>query len=388
MERRGFIRLATGGVVWAAGSGLAGCSARLPAEALQAWTPPAEQADVRRWLLAHALLAPHSHNLQSWLADLQTPDEITLYLDRSRLLPETDPFGRQMMMSQGTFLELLDLAARQKGLRAEITLFPQGVFDAQTVDGRPTARVRLVPDAALRPDPLFAQIFQRHTNRQAYEARPPAPEAVQAIAASVQTYPVHIGFAEGRDPEALQRHRAIAMDAWRIELQTPRTLLESYRVLRVGPREIVEHRDGLVLNDPLVRALVALGLFDRSQPSAPDSMAVQGQIREFNDKLATTPAFFWLVTADNDRVAQVQAGRAYARAQLAATAHGVAMHPLQQALQEYPEQAVPHGQIRALLGAHAPGQTVQMWARLGYAPPVEPAPRRGVDAIVLPPRKT
>ena len=49
-----------------------------------------------------------------------------LYCDLTRLLPETDPFSRQIMMSQGTFLELLDLAARRRGLRADIDAFPRG----------------------------------------------------------------------------------------------------------------------------------------------------------------------------------------------------------------------------------------------------------------------
>ena len=88
-------------------------------------------------------------------------------------------------------------------------------------------------------------------------------------------------------------------------------------------------------------------------------------------------------TEANDRATQVRAGRAYARAQLAATAHGLAMHPLQQALQEYPEQAPHYVAIHALLGAGGGRGTVQMWARLGYAPPVGPAPRRGVQAHVL-----
>ena len=62
-----------------------------------------------------------------------------------------------------------------------------------------------------------------------------------------------------------------------------------------------------------------------------------------------------MVSDGNDRVTQVNAGRAYVRVQLAATAQGVVMQPLQQALQEYPEQAAPHAQIRRLLGAAAPG---------------------------------
>jgi hypothetical protein len=134
-------------------------------------------------------------------------------------------------------------------------------------------------------------------------------------------------------------------------MTTPRTLLESHKVLRIGPAEINEHRDGISVNDPLLRLITGIGLFDRTQASAPDSAAVTGQIDEFNANLATTPAFFSLITQGNDRITQVNAGRVYVRAQLAATAQGLSMQPLSQALQEYPEQAEPYAAIHALLDA-------------------------------------
>lgn len=390
MERRQFMRVLGGGAVLAAVPALPGCSSTLPAEAVAAWQGPAPVppgGDVRRWIVAHAILAPHSHNLQSWLVDLQQPGEIMLYCDHTRLLPETDPHSRQILMSQGTFLELLHLAALQQGLRAEIDLFPHGEFDPRTPPAPPhthhaTARVRLVPDASVQPDPLFGQIFRRRTNRSAYDMRTPAPQAVQAIAAACTAPRLQTAFALPGDAR-LPEHRAIARDAWRVELVTPRTMLESLKVLRVGPREIAEHRDGLSVNAPLPRLLAALGLFDRSQAPGPDDMAVTQQVQDFNAKIDATPAFFAMVTEGNTRSTQVLAGRAYARAQLAATAHGLAMHPLQQALQEYPEQARNYAAIHALLGATPGRATVQMWARLGYAPPVDPAPRRGVPAHVL-----
>jgi hypothetical protein len=383
MERRNFLRLLSASALPASAVGLAGCSSELPPEAVAAWRGPAEGGDVRLWLLGHAILAPHSHNLQSWLVDLRRPDEITLYCDLTRLLPETDPLARQIMMSQGTFIELLELAARQKGLRAEIALFPEGDFGAGAPDRRPTARIRLAPDAGVRPDPLFAQILARHTNRETYLPRAPGAADLEAIAASMAPHPVRAGFAGADQPDALQRHRAIAAEAWRIELVTPRTVMESYRVLRVGPAEIAQHRDGLSLNTPMVRALAAVGLFDRSQPPRPDDYATTSQVEDFNRKLAATPAFFWMVTEGNDRRTQVNAGRAYVRAQLAATARGLAMQPLSQALQEYPEQARPYAQIHELVQAPAPRFTVQMWTRLGFAPPVGPSPRRGVQAHIL-----
>lgn len=377
MNRREWLRLFGGGILAVTTLPLVGCSSALPAEAIAAWQPPAESLELRRWILSHAILAPHSHNLQSWLVNLATPDTILLRMDQTRLLPETDPYGRQMVMSQGTFIEILAIAAQQRGYRAEVTPFPEGVFDPRRVDERPTASIRLIADASLQPDPLFAQIFLRRTNRSIYDARQPDAVALAAIKASTAGFPVRCGFVTAAD-QAIIQHKKIAIDAWRIELSTPRTLLESYKVLRVGPSEIAEHRDGLSLNDPFVRVLTTLGLFDRSKASPPDSSEIKGQIEKFAEKIVTTPAFFWMVSERNDRVTQLQAGRAYVRAQLAATAYGLSMHPLQQALQEYPEQYQPYRAIHQLLGDNTPGQTVQMWARLGYAPAVEPAPRRGL----------
>ncbi len=381
MNKRQFLRIAGGGLIAAAGATtLPGCSSAMPAEAIAAWQSPPASLDIRRWVLAHALLAPNAHNLQGWLVDLDTPDVIVLRMDLTRLLPETDPWSRQLVISQGTFLELLDMAARERGYRAEIEMFPQGQFDARAPDSRPTASIRLVRDAQIQPDPLFAHVLRRHTHRGLYESRSPAPAAVQALAASVLGLPVRFGVVTAAEPAQMQQHRDIAMQAWRIELVTPRTLLESYKVLRIGPKEIAQHRDGLSLNTPFVRALTALGLFDRSQASAPDSQAITGQISEFNAKIASTPAYVWLSSERNDRTTQLLSGRAYVRLQLAATAHGLSMHPLSQALQELPEQAQNYKAIHQLLGAGQGTSTVQMWTRLGYAAATEPSPRRGLQA--------
>lgn len=382
MQRRSFLRIAGGGVIAAAAAPLAACSSALPEEAIAAWRGPANEPDLRRWILSHAILAPHSHNLQSWLVDLSVPDQITLSLDRTRLLPETDPYSRQMMMSQGTFLELLDQAARARGHRAEITLFPEGVFAPQSVDDRPTARVRLQPDPAVKADPLFAQVFRRHTNRSAYEPRVPAAADLQSIVQSTAGAPFRAGVTTADDAGAIAQQRRIAKDAWRIELTTPRTVLESFAVLRIGPAEIARHRDGISINDPMLRVIDTFGLFDRTRAPAPEDRATTGQIDEFNRNIDGTPAFYWLVSEGNDRTTQIAAGRAWVRAQLAATAAGLAMQPISQALQEYPEVAAPYRAIHDLLGAPAPRFTVQMWARLGHAPAVQPAPRRGLEAHI------
>ena len=391
MKRRLFIRVVGGGSVAAATAigttTLSGCSAAMPSEAIEAWRGPdanvQADADVRRWLLSYAILAPHSHNLQSWIADLRVPNEITLRCDLKRLLPQTDPLSRQIIMSHGTFLELLDIAARERGLKATIDLFPQGAFGPDKPDTRPVARIRLAPDATGQKDPLFAQILNRHTNRSNYDISRAVPDAAwKAMAASADGSFVRVGYVGLSQSDALATHRNIAREAWRIELTTPRTIMESFDVLRVGATEIAAHRDGLIVTAAMPVMLARLGLFDRSKPPKPDDYATTSQIKDFDKALASTPGFLWMVTQANDRVSQVNAGRAYARVQLAATAQGLAMQPLSQALQEYPEQIQPYRDIHALTGAKSPGQTVQMWVRVGYAPLVGPAPRRRLADFV------
>jgi hypothetical protein len=385
VDRRHFIRLSGGGIVVAAATASSsGCSQTMPAGAIAPWQGPGLEADVRRWVLGYAILAPHSHNLQSWLVDLREPGVILLRCDLTRLLPQTDPYSRQIMMSHGTFVELLDIAARERGLRADIDWFPEGPFGPTALDARPVARIRLVEDPAVAKDPLFANILHRRTNRNAYELTRPVPAgAWAAMAASVEPQRLRFGHVGLDQPDDLQRHRTIAAKAWRIELESPQKMMETYQVLRVGAAEIDQHRDGLCVLDRMPVLMSRLGLFDRSKPPSADDYATTSQISDFNAKLDSTPGFLWLVSSDNDRITQINVGRAYVRVQLAATAAGIALQPLQQALQEYPEQAAPHADIRKLLDAAQPGRTVQMWARAGYAPPVGPAPRRGVDAQLV-----
>jgi hypothetical protein len=384
MNRRKFIQILGGGVIFSATAGLTACKSEMPPEAIAAWQGPKPGIDVRKWILSYAILAPHSHNLQSWLVDLRTPNEIILYCDLTRLLPETDPYYRQIMMSHGTFLELLDITARERGIRTNIELFPQGEFGPEEIDQRPIARIRLETDPNIVKDPLFGQILKRHTNREAYDMNKAVPaDAVQDMADSMKRYPIRLGFVGLDQPDAIEKQRVIAAEAWRIELTTPSKILETYKVLRVGAKEIDRYRDGISINDPFLSLLVRLGLFDRSKAPKPDDSATVDQIENFNKNLESTPGFLWMITEGNGRTAQVNAGRAYVRVQLAGTAHGVSMQPLQQALQEYPEQQASYSAIHSLLEAPSPRYTVQMWARFGYGPLIEPAPRRDLESHIV-----
>lgn len=381
LNRRRAIALVGGGVVLAS-AGLAGCSSSYPAATLLAWQPPQDNTDVRRWMLAHGLLAPNPHNRQPWVADLRREGEITLVCDADRLLPETDPFGRQILIGCGGFIELAVMAAAERGYRVTVETFPAGEPSlSELPGGRPVARLVLVRDASVSRDPLFAQILRRHTNKSAYDPTRPVPaSALQRLGASAR----EMGLLSGDvvDAPTIERVRKITRASFEIEMTTSRTWLESARLLRIGPGEIEKHRDGISVMGTMPRLMTSLGLLDRFDLPVPGN----GMYKQVMDRFAlqeTGSGYFWIASRGNSRASQLQTGRAYVRAHLHATAEGIDMHPLSQALQEFKEVRSQFEALHGLLGFDGAQTTVQMLARIGYAKVAAgPTPRRELASLL------
>ena len=92
LSRRKTLALLGGGVILAATGALGSIATRKPRTALLPWGQAGQGEDARHRALSWALLAPSPHNLQSWSVDLSVPGEARLFVDKRRLLPETDPF--------------------------------------------------------------------------------------------------------------------------------------------------------------------------------------------------------------------------------------------------------------------------------------------------------
>jgi hypothetical protein len=381
-SRRGFIRTigGTGVILAASAAGLATCD-RMPATAVAPWQGPTPATDdPRERALAWAILAPNPHNMQPWLADLREPGVVTLSVDRTRLLPMTDPFGRQITIGHGTFLELLDIAAREAGQRLVIELYPEGGDDPMAISGAPVARITFTADPDVGRDPLFAAIAGRRSTKQPYDMqRPPSAPALAALGKAVAGSTAALSLAA--EPEAAAPLAALAGEAIALEMATPRTLRESIEVTRIGAAAIAAAPDGIDLHGPLLWWLQRLGLMTPQKAMTPGTLAHQGGLDYALAWVAGTPAMGWLTTPGNTRRDQIAAGRAYLRLDLAAAAAGLAIHPVSQLLQEYPEMAPLGRRFRTATGTVEPA-TVQMLFRLGYAERPGPSPRRPVTAII------
>ena len=364
MNRRKALAVIGGGTILAATAGGAlFATTRTPSKALAPWAAAGGYEEPRRYALSYAILAPNPHNRQPWLVDLATPETVILHRDTTRDLPHTDPHARQLTIGLGCFLELMVLAAAETGHRVDLTLYPEGE------DG-PVAHARFAE--GITPDPLFAHVLARRSCKEPFEDRPVPEAAVDRLASFARIV---------TDPQQVAALRTLTWEAWQTEAFTPRTMKESVDLMRFGKAEINANPDGIDLGGAFLEALMAAGMLNRAAQMDPQSAGFKEGVRIYREMLDATPAYAVLTTPRNRRIDQIDAGRRWLRLNLMTAALGLSLHPVSQALQEFPEMAAHYREAHRLLAA--PGHTVQMLGRLGYGPAVDRSPRWPLETRII-----
>ena len=363
-SRRKTLSLIGGGTILAAiaaGTGFA--TTRTPTRAQVPWGLAGSYDDVRLNALSYALLAPNPHNLQPWKVALVGTDGITLMHDETRRLPHTDPFDRQIMIGMGCFLEQMVLAAGVAGYAVAIEIAPENT------DGI-VATARFEQGAI--PDPLAAHILDRRSCKEPFEAR----SVPDALANTLENYAdIHI------DADTVETLKALTWEAWLTETMTPHTMQESIDLMRLGKAEINATPDGIDLGGAFLEGLMLAGLLTREAMADQESTSFNEGIRMYREIMNTAPAYAVLTSATNTRADHIDAGRRWLRLNLKTTALGLSLHPVSQALQEYPEMAPHYASAHALLAPQ--GHTVQMLGRLGYGPSIPRTPRWQLEAKLI-----
>ncbi len=375
MNRRKFLKITgTASVIFAAGaSGYV--LTRTPHKALAPWDmDEMGYPDPMRRALSYAILAPNPHNRQPWTVSLLSDSEAILSCDLDRLLPETDPFDRQIVIGLGCFLELFSMATVHDGYRAEIKLFPEGQ-DSQRLDTRPIARLSLVKDETVSRNGLFDYALSRHTNRNPYDLNRPIDSTVFKKIQNAALDGVDVGTSGSENTdEQRQQLRDLTRDALRDEILDPVAFQESVDLMRIGKCEIEQNPDGITLGGAFLETLNLLGILTRKEFADPSSESFKIGLDMADESAVTAMGFVWINTDANTRVDQIAAGRCYMRIALEVTRQGLVMQPMSQALQEYPAMEPYYNKVHQMLATNV-GERVQMLARLGYADKVLPAPR-------------
>ncbi len=328
--------------------------------------------DPRMNALAYAILAPNPHNRQPWIADLRSDNALTVYCDLDRLLPETDPPNRQIVIGLGAFLEVLRQAAASQGYDIEVEQFPEGE-PYPVLDERPVAHVTFNSNANTQSDPLFEHVLSRRTVRENFD------QTLEVDAATLNQlgavlHAAHGNFNWANDKESVETLKDICNRGWLVEVGVERTHQESTRLMRVGEKEINANPDGISLAGPVMEVGKLVGILEPEKLNDLNSRAYQETINFYSALIDSAMAFGWLTTDGNTRIDQLNVGAGWVRTHLAATKLGLAMHPLSQVLQEFPEMAGLYKEIHDFAGA-SNNQTVQGLFRYGYAKFPAPAPR-------------
>jgi hypothetical protein len=376
-SRRGVLKLIGGGVVLAAAGAGGFVAINQPSRAARkAWRVAGQETEFRRRFLSYALLAPNPHNRQPWLVQMEGNDALTLYVDLERRLPATDPFDRQIVIGCGAFLELLVLAGAQEGFGAEVQMFPEGE-DMAKLDARPIAHVRFSALSA-KPDPLFAHVLARRSNKEAYLPENVPEDALGRLIEEGARFG-QVSGGTGNTSLADQL-RDLTWQAHKLEVETPRTNQESVDLMRIGSAEVKANPDGIELEGPMIGLGKAIGLISREALADQSSEGFRQGLAMYEAMAMSARGFVWIANDNQSRADQIDAGRAYVRMNLRATELGLGLHPWSQALQEYDEMAPLYARVHGLIGG---GKRLQMLARTGFGPDVGPTPRRGLEAHLL-----
>ena len=348
----------------------------------------AKYSDPRVRLVADGLLAASSHNMQPWKIKLDNTDPMVFYLyaDSSRMTEEVDPYARQMMISQGTFLEYAAIAGEEEGWNIEIDLFPDGTYDesqlAESMDIKPVAKITLSKTQP-KNSPLYDATFLPDTNREAYKPTRLSASQVSAIESLSIGNDVSIKLMQ--DQASLNRIGEYALQSATIEAGVTRVMDESGAIFRANEYRKNKYRYGFSVEGQGASGFmkhILQGVLTVFPSLNTGKAASQNFINYTRTSIDNTPAYAMIVTSDNSRITQVESGMLYSKLVLTAHTLGLAMQPLSQVLEEYPEMEAPYAAFKQ---AYAPdGGTVQMLFRVGE--PTKSAPlsmRRDVMDFII-----
>lgn len=321
----------------------------------------APAAEIFRFLLNYAVLAPSSHNTQPWIFRING-DLLELHADRSRGLPVCDPDDRALVISCGAALFHLRLAMRYFDMRDDVEVIP---------DGREQdllARIRIGERIAASPDEhrMFHAIPKRRTNRSKFEAR----AVSDALLVDLQNAAKHEGASMVVVRGEARRNAVVDLVAEgdRVQMANKsfrRELAAWVRSNRASARDGVPgygfgFTDIVSITGPFVIRTFDLGNFQ----AAKDRDLAEG-----------SPVLAVMMTEADTPRDWMSCGQGLARALLTARANGLWASYLNQPVEV--ESLRPR--LRDALDATGFPQLV---LRFGYGPEVRATPRRPVDEVL------
>ncbi|MGA7053909.1 MAG: NAD(P)H nitroreductase [Mycobacterium sp.] len=309
-----------------------------------------------RTVLALASRAPSVHNTQPWRWRVGA-EGLHLYSDVGRQLANTDPDGRDLILSCGAALNHCVVALAAVGWRAKVARLPN------PADPNHLAAIQLSRNSADSLDIAFAAaIPRRRTDRRHYSSWPVPVGDIALMAARAARNGVTLCQVDDVD----KLHTTVAQSVW--DHMTHDYLVEltawsgRYSSVAGVPARNTPQSDPRAKIPSRYFAGPALAMPAGSSPAEDNAVVLA------------------LGTRTDDRLSQLRAGEATSIVLLTATSMGLASCPVTEPLEMIETREAVRSDI------FGDSSYPQMLLRVGWAPvnadPLPPTPRRELTEFV------
>lgn len=285
------------------------------------------------FLVNYAVLAPSIYNSQPWKFNI-SEDGIYLYADESRWLSVADADKSEMYVSLGCALENMVIAAGHFGYNCTVSYFP-GEKDL-------VAAVSLKPGLqSADSSRLFYAITSRDTCSLPYEQKVISGADLQALNESLSDGAVRILIAGDQDTKDRFRELVTRADAVQYSDASFKSELGHWISQGVfGPTGL----------DAKIAQLSVIFL-----DSGP------GQAQKDSDLINSTQCIGFLITANNDSMSSILAGRDLERFWLTVASLGIGLQPMNQALEVPETEAALKTDLSWLMPESTSTNSADMW---------------------------
>lgn len=313
-------------------------------------------------ILDDARWAQNAHNMQSWKIDVVSDTKIIGSLDTDRLLPETDPISRQLIISLGALSEVARLSAMGKGKKLDIQWIGPDEWDKELSANEPLFTWTLVElDETEALDYVFADALSTATVKYAVGEMDYPKNSAEILVERYSDENAEISF--HYDKNEVNKLKSYAMDAYKIEMEYEPTLMESFDNTHYGKKAREETPYGITLLSNFPKSKIGFIDFIASLfPGSPKSYTKQS-IKMFNKALEPSTVLISMKTKGNSPEIQFNSGRNMQGLWMEVLYQGGSLLPLSQGLQEYKEVEIYYEKFHKLIADE--DQTIQMLWALG-----------------------
>lgn len=316
-------------------------------------------------ILEDARWAQNAHNVQSWKIDAVSDTKIIGSLDSGRLLPETDPISRQLILSLGAFSEVARISAMEKGKALIIEWIGPDEWSKELIENEPLFTWTLVELGEdfknEQADYVFTDAIATATVKYAVGSMDYPRNHAKVLEQRYSDSNVKVSF--HYDSSEVEELKTFARESFKIEMEFEPTLMESFVNTVYGKKAREKTPYGITLLSNFTKNKVGFVEFIcQLFPGTPKSYTKQS-IKMFNKALEPSTVLISMKTKGNTPSDQFNSGRNMQGLWMEILYQGGSLLPLSQGLQEYKEVEEYYKKFHNLIAED--GETIQMLWALG-----------------------